>query len=85
MAQVFTADQVSWYQLATLKTALSLHIRTGGKMRMTRNAGITTLLKLASGYTGVTYKRSQAQLAYDHITQLVRKIQELNVQAPQGA
>lgn len=59
------------YRAVTLKAALQIHVRTGGKMRLTRTATPTALLRMASEFTGVQYKRGQHQQALTDLVALL--------------
>ena len=58
-------DAVDLYRAITLKVALGFYVKT--KMLMTRNATPTTLLTIATEYTGKAYKRGQHQIAHDDL------------------
>jgi hypothetical protein len=60
-------DAINLMRAKTLMLGLRTHIRTGGAMRITRNASPTALLKMASEYSGKTYKRGQYQAALDDV------------------
>ena len=47
------------FRVAVLKSALRLHIKGGGKMRVNRHLTPTRLLQLATEYTGIAYRRGQ--------------------------
>jgi len=59
---------VDVFRAVMLKHALSLHVRTGGALRITRTATPTMLLKNAGAYTGKTYKRGQHAQALEDLT-----------------
>lgn len=54
-------DAVNLTRAITLKASLTLYAKTG--MIPTRNVRATDLLRMASEYTGKTYKRGQHELA----------------------
>lgn len=60
-------DAVSLARVSTIMSGLEMHIQTGGQMRLTRMATPTFLLKAASEYTGIKYKRGQYQKAHDDL------------------
>lgn len=53
-----TPAQIDMYRLLVVIRAIETHIRTGGKMRLTRTATPSNLRTIASEYTGKTYPRS---------------------------
>jgi len=61
-------DAMSMVRAITVKSGITMHLRTGGRMMITRGWGITKLLAAAGGYTGKKYKRSQQQEAVDDLT-----------------
>lgn len=60
-------DAVSLARVSTIMSGLNIHIHTGGQMRLTRMATPTFLMKTASEYTGIKYKRGQYQKAHDDL------------------
>lgn len=61
----------NFFRLVSLRTALDIHVKTGGKMRLTRTATPTNILKMASEYTGKQYRRGQQAQALADIRQVV--------------
>lgn len=61
-------DGMLFYAAITLRQAIKMHVRSGGRMRMTAAAKPTVLLKTAEGYTKKKYKRGQYQEALDDLT-----------------
>lgn len=60
-------DAMLFIKAVHLKAALGLHVKTEGRMRMTRSASPTRLLALAADITKKTYKRGQYQQAADDL------------------
>jgi len=54
-------------QVNTIISGLVLSIETNGRMILTRGATPTKLLKMAEGYTGKKYKRTQKQDAINDL------------------
>ena len=50
--------QIDQYRLSVVIKCIEMHIRTGGKMRLTRMATPGNLRAIATEYTGRTYPRS---------------------------
>lgn len=62
------------YRMVTLKHALRIHVQTQGRMRLTRAASPTALLKMASEYTGKQYRRGQQAQAFQDMEHLLNQI-----------
>lgn len=60
-------DAILYAQAIHVKVALGLHIKSAGRMRMTRTASPTSLLALSTGITKKKYKRGQYQQAIDDL------------------
>ncbi len=50
---------VSFMRLVTVIEGMKMHLRTGGKLRLTRTATPARLRAIATEYTGKSYARSQ--------------------------
>jgi hypothetical protein len=59
------------YRLVALKQALKIHVMTQGRMKLTRTATPTNLLKMASEYTGKRYRRGEQDVALTDIQQVL--------------
>ena len=59
------------FRLVTLKQALKIHVRTEGRMKLTRTATPTMMLKMASEYTGKRYRRGEQAQALTDIQQVL--------------
>ena len=66
------------YRLVALKQALRIHVQTQGRMRLTRTATPTSMLLMASEYTGKRYRRGQQAQALADIQEVLD-----NLVAPQ--
>lgn len=66
---VFTGDGITLYQASQLRSFLKLYAKTG--MIPTRGVTITKMLKMASTFTGKTYKRGDAMKAHEDMHQWV--------------
>lgn len=55
---VLTGAAIDHFRLSVVIRAMETHIRTGGKMRLTRMATPSNLRTIASEYTGKHYPRS---------------------------
>ena len=55
---VLTGAAIDFFRLSVVIRCMETHIRTGGKMRLTRTATPTNLRAIASEYTGKQYPRS---------------------------
>lgn len=53
-----TPEQISMFRLAVVVRCIETHLRTGGKMRLTRMATPAALRAIATEYTGKNYPRS---------------------------
>ncbi len=53
------AGKVMFMRLATTITGMALHLRTGGKLKLTRMATPALLRQVATEFTGKSYPRSQ--------------------------
>lgn len=72
-ATVITGNAILGYRAKVLIQALEFHIKTGGKMRLTRSATPGTLRQIATEFTGKPYARSAKALqqALDDMRTLV--------------
>jgi len=61
-ATVITGDSVNVYRAMVTHSALGLNIKTG--MLPNRQTKVSTLLAIASEYTGHRYKRHQKRMAH---------------------
>jgi hypothetical protein len=52
-------SQVDFFRLITVIKAMEVHIKTGGKMMLTRVATPANLRNIASEFTGKSYPRSR--------------------------
>ena len=59
------------YRLVALKQALKIHVQTQGRMRLTRTATPTSMLLMASEYTGKRYRRGQQAQALADIQEVL--------------
>lgn len=75
-----TGKAIDIYQAATVRSALKMHIATGGRMRLSRNANPTHLMKLAAQITGRKFKARDYATA---MTALDQWITETKVQIAQ--
>lgn len=66
------------YRLVALKQALRIHVQTQGRMRLTRTATPTSMLLMASEYTGKRYRRGEQAQALTDIQEVLD-----NLVAPQ--
>jgi len=64
------------FRMVTLKQALSIHIKTQGRMRLTRGATPTRMLQMASEYTGKRYTRGQQALALQDLETLMESFRQ---------
>lgn len=58
-------DGMNFYRAITLKSAIGLHMKTG--LIPTRGVTITSMFKMATEYTGKTYKRGQHEAAINDL------------------
>lgn len=58
-------DAVNYFRAECLASALKFYAKTG--MKITRNVTPTSMLKMATEYTGKSYKRGQYQQAADDV------------------
>lgn len=65
-------DEVNTFVLIALKNAIKLYVNTG--MKANRAYTPTNMLRKASEFTGVSYKRGQLQIAYDDLQALYEDI-----------
>jgi hypothetical protein len=56
--QTLVGAQVNFFRLITVIKAMEIHIKTGGKMMLTRVATPANLRNIASEFTGKSYPRS---------------------------
>jgi hypothetical protein len=61
-------DAVNLYRVVVLRSAINMHISTGGRMRLTRIASPSLLLQQAGGVTGKKYTRRQFEQAAADLT-----------------
>lgn len=61
-------DGMLYYKAITLKSSLSLFIKTGNRIIPTRGVTGPVMLRLASEFSGKTYKRGQYQQALDDLS-----------------
>ena len=59
------------YRLVALKQALRIHVQTQGRMRLTRTATPTSMLLMASEYTGKRYRRGEQSQALADIQEVL--------------
>lgn len=65
----FTGEkEVNTFVLVVIKNAIKLYIKTG--MKANRDYTPTNMLRKASEFTGVAYKRGQLQIALDDLTKM---------------
>ena len=64
-----TQDQISRFIAITLKSGLRLYDKTG--MKPNRSWTPSAMLKKATEFTGVEYKRGQYELAATHIDEML--------------
>ena len=57
--QTLVGAQVDFFRLITVIKAMEVHIKTGGKMMLTRVATPANLRNIASEFTGKSYPRSR--------------------------
>ncbi len=62
-----TGKDIILYRARVLKIALLTHVRTGGRVKVTRTATPSRLLRIAEQITGAKYKRGQYHLALHDI------------------
>ena len=62
MTAVLVGSQIDAYRLLVVIKAMETHIRTNGRMRLTRIASPANLRAIASEYTGKHYARSRKGL-----------------------
>ena len=60
-------DAVLYFRARAIKSALTLYVKTGGKVIPTRGMGITNMLRVAGEFTNTKYKRTQAAQAIDDL------------------
>jgi hypothetical protein len=60
-------DAMRAVRAITIASGLKLYVNTGGKMKLTRGAGINFLLLMAQQFTGKRYTRKQAMQAHDDL------------------
>ena len=60
-------DAVALMRVQTILMGIKMHVKSGGRMMITRGMGITKLLALASQYTGNKYKRTETEKALDEL------------------
>jgi hypothetical protein len=60
--QTLVGAQVNFFRLITAIKAMEIHIKTGGKMMLTRVATPSNLRNIASEFTGKSYPRSRKGL-----------------------
>jgi len=63
-----TGPDIIRYQAAVIRTALLVHIRSRGRLRVTRTASPGRLLQTASRLTNVKYRRGQYLKAISDLT-----------------
>ena len=73
MTSILTGTQTSLFPLIQLKGMLKLHVISGGKLRHSRISP-TNLLKAATNFTGVTYKRGQYAQALADIEAIIKSV-----------
>ena len=56
-------DAIELMRVQSIIQGIKLHIKSGGRMMITRGMGITKLLALATTYTGKKYKRTEGEQA----------------------
>ena len=56
-------DAVELMRVQTIIQGIKMHVRTNGRMQITRGFGIMKLLGMATQYTGQKYKRTEAEKA----------------------
>lgn len=61
-------DAVSLMRVQTIIQGIKMDIETNGRMQLTRGMTVGKLLKMATEYTGVTYKRTEKAKAIDQLT-----------------
>ena len=62
------------FRMVTLKQALSIHVKTEGRMRLTRMATPTNMLKMASEYTGKRYRRGEQNVALQDLVMVLESL-----------
>ena len=71
MTDTITGPDILRYQAAVIKTALLAHIRSRGRLRVTRTASPGRLLQTASRLTKVQYRRGQYLKAISDLSQII--------------
>lgn len=59
-------DAVAYFRARSLRSAIQLYVKSG--LIPTRGMGITKMLTLATEFSGVKYKRTEAQRAIDDLS-----------------
>lgn len=75
MTSATTPAEINTYVLIVLKNAIKMYVKFG--IKANRKYTPTNMLRKASEFTGVKYKRGQLQLAHDDL----QKIYEERVNA----
>lgn len=70
------ANQIAYARACVIKQALTMHVRTGGTMMLTRGAKPVAMLKAATEYTGNVYKRGEYQRAIDDLQTMITAAQQ---------
>lgn len=71
MDTIITGPDIIRYQAAAIRTALLAHIRSRGRLRVTRTASPGRLLQAASRLTNVKYRRGQYLKAISDLSQII--------------
>lgn len=64
------------YRMVALKQALMIHVKTQGRMKLTRTATPTRMLEMASEYTGKRYTRGQQSIALRDMEALMESFRQ---------
>ena len=62
---MLTGDSITRFRLLLAVQGLETHIRTGGRMRVSRGVTPKLCMEIVSGFTRKKYKRTDAQKAVD--------------------
>lgn len=73
MDAIITGPDILRYRASVIHKALTLHLRSRGRLRITRAASPGALLKAASQLTNVTYRRGQYLKALSDLSQILRE------------
>ena len=76
-------DAVSLMTIQTIIMGINAHVQTNGRMRITRGATISFLLKSASKYTGKTYRVRKSEDHLQAVKDLKAYFDEMKAALPQ--